>query len=395
MRVCRRLAQFWGVASLGAVGVDARTVDRMTQASSGDGPNEQLVDWDLAAATATRLIRPGPEVSRDQAAALVAELRDAAQAAQGHVAAYTGLSAPPAVAPVVVVDRAGWAKANVAALSQLITPLLDKVKAKRPQRQSSIPIFDQIGPKVTGVETGALLAFLAGKVLGQFDPYHVGEDGERGRLLLVAPNVLAVERELSLDPSDFRLWVCLHEETHRVQFGAVPWLGEHLRGQIAQVLEATELDASALANRLRDVVEHVIRSAKEDDGRSILDIVQTPEQKEIVDRITGIMSLLEGHADVVMDGVGPDVVPTVAAIRRRFQARRQGAKGTDKMLRRLLGLDAKMRQYRDGATFVRGVVDRVGIDGFNRVWESPEQLPTLAEITRPDAWVERVHGAAA
>ncbi len=369
---------------------------RMThQEPDATGPDEPLVDWDLAMATATRLARPGPEVSREEAAALVTDLRYAAQAAQGHVAAYTGLSAEPAVAPVVVVDRAGWAKANVAALSQLITPLLEKVRAKKPQRQNAMPIFDQIGPKVTGLETGALLAFLSGKVLGQFDPYHVGDDGERGRLLLVAPNVLAVERELHLDPSDFRLWVCLHEETHRVQFGAVPWLGEHLRSLIAQVLEETELDASALANRLREVVEQVIRSARDDSGRSLLDIVQTPEQKEIVDRITGIMSLLEGHADVVMDGVGPEVVPSVEEIRRRFQARRQGAKGTDKMLRRLLGLEAKMRQYRDGATFVRAVVDKVGLDGFNRVWDSPEHLPSLAEIGSPDSWVERVHGKAA
>jgi coenzyme F420 biosynthesis associated uncharacterized protein len=126
----------------------------------------------------------------------------------------------------------------------------------------------------------------------------------------------------------------------------------------------------------------------------VLDLVQSPEQKAIIDRVTAVMSLLEGHADVVMDGVGPEVVPTVATIREKFQRRRAGANSLDKTLRRLLGIEAKMRQYRDGAKFVDGVVDKVGMTGFNRVWESAETLPTLDEITDPIAWVRRVHGPA-
>ena len=112
----------------------------------------------------------------------------------------------------------------------------------------------------------------------------------------------------------------------------------------------------------------------------------------VLDRITAVMSLLEGHADVVMDGVGPAVIPSVNQIRRKFERRRKGASGLDRVLRRLLGFDAKLAQYRNGAAFVRGVMAEVGMDGFNKVWVSPENLPSLAEIGDPVTWVRRVHG---
>ncbi|MBB0247254.1 coenzyme F420 biosynthesis-associated protein, partial [Streptomyces alkaliphilus] len=128
---------------------------------------------------------------------------------------------------------------------------------------------------------------------------------------------------------------------------------------------------------------------------SLMELVQTPRQREILDRLTAVMSLLEGHADYVMDGVGPQVVPSVAEIREKFaQRRRTGAGRLDRVLRRMLGMDAKLRQYRDGERFVRTVVDEVGMAGFNRVWTSPNTLPTRSEITRPEEWVARVRPAA-
>ena len=123
----------------------------------------------------------------------------------------------------------------------------------------------------------------------------------------------------------------------------------------------------------------------------MLDLVSSPSQRTVMDRLTAVMSLLEGHADFVMDGVGPAVIPTVGDIRAAFQARRNSASGLDQVLRRLLGLEAKMRQYADGVRFVRAVVDEVGMAGFNRVWESPQTLPSLLELHDPAAWVTRVH----
>ena len=148
---------------------------------------------------------------------------------------------------------------------------------------------------------------------------------------------------------------------------------------------ADTIEPSALLDGLRRGAE-AIRSG----NGSVLDLVSSPEQKEILDRVTGVMSLLEGHADVVMDGVGPTVIPSVEQIRKKFNQRRKGVGGVDKLLRRLLGLDAKMAQYRDGAIFVRHVVDKVGMDEFNAVWSGPETLPSKAEIEDPDTWVARV-----
>ena len=335
-----------------------------------------MVDWDFAVTVGSKLAGPGPVVSADEALAVVAELREGADRSTPLVQEFTGLRTEAGTAPVLVVDRGGWIQANADGFSQILAPIVDRLVEKKGEPGA---VAGAIGSRVTGAEVGLMLGFLGTKVLGQFDPFHA----PNGRLLLVAPNIVHAEREISADPTDFRLWVCLHEETHRVQFTANPWLGEHLLDQMNAV--AGTIEPSALVDGLRRGAE-AIRSG---DG-SILDLVSTPEQKEILDRVTGVMSLLEGHADVVMDGVGPTVIPSVAQIRKKFNQRRQGVGTLDKLLRRLLGLDAKMAQYRDGAVFVRHVVDKVGMDDFNAVWSGPDTLPSKAEITDPDTWITRV-----
>ncbi|MFG2194822.1 zinc-dependent metalloprotease [Streptomyces sp. NPDC048639] len=364
----------------------------------------EMVDWNLAVATATRLVRPGPEVSRDEARAVVSELRRHAKASEEHVRSFTRMAEDGAVGghdtPVLVVDRPGWVRANVAGFRQILKPLLEKME----ERRNGPPgggVLGAVGGKVTGVELGMLLSFLASRVLGQYETFApAGRDlpasqNGGGRLLLVAPNIVHVERELDVQPHDFRLWVCLHEETHRTQFSAVPWLRDHIEGEIQAFLAETEIDPSTLLERLREAAQSLTGNRPEspsDGGRSIVELVQTPAQREILARLTAVMSLLEGHADYVMDGVGPQVVPSVAEIREKFQKRRaSGAGRLDQALRKLLGLDAKLRQYRDGERFVRSVVDEVGIAGFNRVWTSPNTLPTKAEIAEPAEWIARVH----
>jgi coenzyme F420 biosynthesis associated uncharacterized protein len=347
------------------------------------------IDWNFAVQTARRLVRPGPAVPASQAAEAVAELRRGAAVSEGHVREFTGLHARSATAPVVVVDRPGWVQANADGFATVMAPLLDKVSAGRTPPSAAV---QAIGSRVTGAEAGALLAFLSAKVLGQFDPFWDGPPGTTGRMLLVAPNIVAVETELGVDPHDFRLWVCLHEETHRVQFTAVPWLRDHVRSLIGQFVDSTDLDPEHLGRLLSEGASRLGGLLRGDPDVSIVDLITNDRQRTVIAQVTGVMSLLEGHADVVMDGVGPQVVPSVAVIRERFERRRDGASPVDVLLRRLLGLDAKLRQYRDGAVFVRHAFDAVGRDGFNRVWESPQQLPSAEEILDPAAWVRRVHG---
>ena len=349
-----------------------------------------MVDWDLAVRVGSRLVGEGPQVSRVEAIEAVHELRQGAGRSTPLVREFTGLVASERSAPVLVVDRPGWIQANADGFATVIGPLVDKLQEKKGPPSA---FAEAIGSRITGVELGAMLGFLGSKVLGQFDPFHTRStlDGpdEQGRLLLVAPNIVHVERELDVDPHDFRLWVCLHEETHRVQFTAVPWMTDHLRSEMASIIDAVQTDPAAL---MGDAVKRIgdLVSGKSDG--SLLDLFSSPEQKLVIERVTGVMSLLEGHADVVMDGVGPEVIPSVGEIRRKFTQRRKGVGGLDKLLRRLLGLDQKMAQYRDGAVFVRAAIDKVGMEGFNAVWAEPANLPTKQEILDPSLWIARVHG---
>jgi coenzyme F420 biosynthesis associated uncharacterized protein len=350
-----------------------------------DRSRSSMIDWDLAVRVGSRLAGDGPVVSRTEAAGVVEELRAGAEKSTPLVREFTGLVAKDRTAPVLVVDRPGWIQANADGFATVIAPIVARLQEKKGPPSA---MTEAVGSRVTGAELGVMLGFLGNKVLGQFDPFHEAA-AAAGRLLLVAPNIVQAERELSVDEHDFRLWVCLHEETHRVQFTAVPWMREHLQSLIGEIAGTLETDPGRLLSEGLSRIGDLISGKTEG---SLIDLVSSPEQKQVIDRITGVMSLLEGHADVVMDGVGPEVIPSVAEIRTKFTQRRKGVGTLDKLLRRLLGLDQKMAQYRDGAAFVRHVVDAVGMADFNAVFAEPANLPDKTEIHDPAAWIRRVQG---
>lgn len=282
-----------------------------------------------------------------------------------------------------MVDRSEWIRSNVVGFGVAMRP----IAPPRPERAGLVPA---VGSRLTAAQLGGALSWLSGKVLGQYEAFT--DDPAGGRLLLVAPNIMAVEQELGLVPTDFRLWVCLHEQAHRFQFGAVPWMREHFLAEVQQFVAASEISLAEFASRLGAVAQAVVAAARQQGAPSVVEAVQTPAQRLVFDRLTGLMSLLEGHADYVMDEVGPAYVPTVATIRERFNDRRARAGTMDSFARRVLGLETKLRQYTQGADFVRAVMGRVGRDGFDQVWATPDNLPGAAEITDPDAWVTRVLG---
>lgn len=389
----------------------------MTLVEKPDRPpvGPSIVDWSAAAQVAGRLARPGPQATRDELADLVDGLRDAAARAVPHVLDVTrmtpaGLARPTELGSVFVVDRARWAQANTEIMESLTAGVADALLSDGSDRAPRVP---QATALVGAAQVGSVLAVLASRVLGQFDPYSAaaeaggrtdgGTDGELpvggpGRLVLVAPNVLQVERALDLVPADFRLWVCLHEQTHALQFATAPWLATHLRERAGSLL--TDLSTSSrrlaearLGEKLRTVGRAVLDAVRGEGGTLVHGFLTDDERRQLED-VSAVMALLEGHADVAMDAVGPRTVRTVRSIRRKFEARRDGAgaSGADVVLRRVLGMDAKIAQYRDGAAFVRAVEKDVGRDGFNAVWAAPENLPTAREIADARAWVRRVHG---
>ncbi|MBV9592838.1 MAG: zinc-dependent metalloprotease [Actinobacteria bacterium] len=344
-----------------------------------------LVDWELAAGTAKRLSPAPPAVSRVEADAVVTELYRSAEVAAAHVAELTALHEPPVTALTRVVDRFGWIDVNVAGMANVMNPIVERLVSANPVGR----VGEAVGGRITGAQAGAIMAFLSGKVLGQFEFF----DRADGQLLLVAPNLVSVERQLAVDPSDFRLWVCLHEVTHRVQFTAVPWLRSHMHAEVDALSATIDPDPAVYRERLRSAVGELAGLARgHGDGEGIMSILATPEQRAVLDRITAMMSLVEGHAEYVMNAVSPTVIPSQKSIEARFASRRRGGNPLDRLMRRVLGLEAKTRQYVDGAAFVRAVVDKVGIGGFNAVWTSQQTLPTKPEIAHPADWVARVHG---
>jgi coenzyme F420 biosynthesis associated uncharacterized protein len=324
-------------------------------------------------------MQPGPDATPQQAAELVARLRSDAAVAEGHVRNVTGLGHGLPLLPADVVDRPGWAAAAVTSMAVLTA-------------EAQLPAVSRVARAVTartaGLQVGGVVAYLGGRVLGQYDPFG-GPTGD-GRLLLVAPNVHAAQQALNVPAGDFGLWVCLHEATHRLQFTAVPWLRGYFSDEVGRFLSITQGgDRGAVLDRLPDV----LRSARSSGGDSlaIVELLQGPEQRAVLDRLLALTTLLEGHADHVMDAAGPEVVPSVATIRTRFTARRRGGGLVDRLLRALLGVEAKVRQYAVGSAFTNHVVLAAGMHGFNRVWEGPETLPTRAELADPGAWLRRVH----
>jgi len=299
---------------------------------------------------------------------------------------------------VAVVDRPGWIRANVDGFRVVLEPLVEQLRERAPGGAAASRaggVMTAVGSRVTGIQAGLILAYLSSRVLGQYELFLPPEtspvDGEQpGRLTLVAPNIVMVERELGVDTHDFRRWVCLHEETHRLQFTAVPWLRDYVQSQMTEFLLASELDPAAILQRIRSAADAMAGAVRGGDGGSLIDAVATPKQKEIMDRLTSVMTLVEGHGDYVMDAVGPQVVPSVEQIRERFNSRRGSSGRVEQTIRRILGIDLKMKQYAEGSRFVKAVVDEVGMADFNKVWTSPETLPTREEFNHPHKWVERV-----
>jgi coenzyme F420 biosynthesis associated uncharacterized protein len=342
------------------------------------------VDWALAARVAARLMPAGPEVSPDKARRAVDRLRTDATKAEDYVRTLTGLGAGLPLLPADVVDRPAWAAAATEGMAALTsTATLPELPA----------LARAITRRTAGLQTGAVLSYLGSRVLGQYDPF--GGPNQDGRLLLVAPNVVATQRALDVSSKDFSLWVCLHEATHRLQFTAVPWLREYFAELVAEFLSAAETSTMGILDRLPAALSAAKDSATGNssgsgDGMGLLELLQSPEQRAVMDKLLALTTLLEGHADHVMDAVGPSVVPSVEEIRSRFTERRKGGGLLDRLLRVLLGVDAKIKQYAVGSAFTRGVVDTIGMAGFNTVWTSPETLPTRPELADYRLWLARV-----
>lgn len=348
-------------------------------ASSPELTVGRAVDWQFAATVGARLARSAPPATDYTRRQAIDDLAEAAVAAEEPVREVTQLfTGEPAPRPRIV-DRPEWIRAAADSM--------------RVMTGGSDSPGNPVTGRITGAQTGAVLAFISSGILGQYDPFAAGESG-RGTLLLVYPNVISVERQLKVSPKDFRLWVCLHEVTHRVQFTANPWLSQHMSRALAVLTSERDDDFGQVAGRLAEFLRDRRSSAADPSHAGVLGLmraVQSEQQRDALDQLLVLGTLLEGHADYVMDAVGPAVIPSVHLIRRRFDDRRERRQPPlQRLLRALLGVDAKLSQYTRGRAFVDHVVKSVGMQRFNTVWSGPGTLPLPYEIEDPQRWIERV-----
>jgi coenzyme F420 biosynthesis associated uncharacterized protein len=337
----------------------------------------RAVDWQFAATVGAKLVRPGPAATDYTRRQVMDQLAEAARKAELPVREVTGLNEGGEIPEARIVDRVEWIRAATQSM-RIMTGGSENPRGF-------------VTGRITGAQTGAVLAFVSSGILGQYDPF--GPNG--GELLLVYPNVIAVERQLRVLPADFRLWVCLHEVTHRVQFRANPWMADHMSQALAVLTEDGGEDVSEVIGRLAELVRNKRDGVAPEPNSSgvlgLLRAVQSEPQRRALDQLLVLGTLLEGHADHVMDAVGPAVVPSVTTIRRRFNERRQRKQPPlQRIVRALLGFDAKLSQYTRGKAFVDHVVGRVGMSRFNAIWSSAETLPLPTEIDEPQRWIDRV-----
>jgi coenzyme F420 biosynthesis associated uncharacterized protein len=237
-------------------------------------------------------------------------------------------------------------------------------------------------------EVGLVVGYMSQRVLGQYELSLLQPD-VKPRLLFVAPNLARATRELDVDRGSFLDWIVFHELTHALQFVGAPWLREHLGGLLHEYLATVDVRIERGAGGGMPSLPNIPRLVEQFREGGLAALIQTREQRSIMDRVQATMAVVEGYAEHVMDAVGEQALPHYAGLREAMERRRRSRSAPERLLQKLLGMDMKMRQYEDGKAFCDAVVADRDIAVLNRVWESPAALPDLRELRDHTAWLAR------
>ncbi len=341
-----------------------------------------MIDWGLAAQAAVWV---GGDAG--EATPLPGDVEAVCADAVDRIVAYTGLELHRPVPPAETVDRATWAEANLQSMGAMLDPLAARFgeglgPLTGPARR--------VGGAVIGLEAGALAGFLGRKVLGQYDLKLLEED-PAPRLLMVAPNIRNAARDLDVDLERMTTWVAVHEVTHAVQFGAVDWLRPHLGQLLRRLMGEGEVKLKGGGFKLPSLEELRETAGKIRDGSFVELATTSGGRKETFEQVQATMALIEGHAELVMDEVGVELLGDLSDLREAMDERRARAKPVWLVwIERVLGLELKMRQYEQGRKFCDAVIAASDVATLHRAWSAPELLPSLAELRAPDTWLARI-----
>lgn len=342
------------------------------------------VDWEMAQRTAARVGGAEPFFQSYLATSLVPDFEEFTAQAEELVADYTGLRPLNGHARARVITREDWVGVNTRAFERLLGPLLEKVTGDVDAKDFT--------KRVAGMQIGVVLGWMSKRVLGQYDLL-VAEDEnpeDQDIVYYVGPNVLALEKRHGFAPREFRLWLAVHEVTHRAQFMGVPWMRDYFLSLVHQTVESLDPDPERLMRAFKR-----FKQAKKDggsglEGGGLSALFATDSQREVLDKISGLMSLLEGHGDATMNRVAEDLIPSGELFHSTLHDRRSNPTGTARIFQRLIGMEAKLAQYAEGEAFIEAVEKRHGDRVLDHAWAAAENLPSLEEIRSPELWMQRV-----
>jgi coenzyme F420 biosynthesis associated uncharacterized protein len=349
------------------------------------------ISWRLAERVAVRIAERQKFDHSSRFGSLQEDFDQLTAEAEELVAAATGLRSMSGPARARVTDRAGWVRANIASFQRLLKPITTKLG---PRLASSA--LAPVGRAATGAQLGTILGWMSTRVLGQYDMLVIEEERPQDQdvVYYVGPNVLELERRFGFPPREFRLWLALHEVTHRAQFTGIPWLRPHFLSLVERSLDSFDPDPKRFLDALRRAVREVRAGNNPLSDAGLVGLLAGPEQKALLEEVGGLMSLLEGHGDVTMARAGGDRVPSAERFARVLRQRRQQLRGPARLLQQVIGLEAKLKQYEQGERFIESVEAVGGQELLDRVWAGPEWLPSLAEIRDPARWIERARAGA-
>jgi coenzyme F420 biosynthesis associated uncharacterized protein len=348
-----------------------------------------MVDWSLARQVARLAARAGevPPGADPDIASVSAEMEE-------HVAAYTRLRPGTPVPGPELLSREEWASANLDTLAGLLDPVAERLEGRMEFAGPLAGVLKAGASATLAAEAGLVMGYLSQRVLGQYEVSLLGGEAPP-RLLFVAPNLRKAVRELEVEAEPFHRWICAHELTHVFQFQGVPWLREHMSTLVREYLSTVDVRIErGAAGGLPSMPNLSLLVERFREG-GLAALVQTQEQRELMGRVQAAMAVVEGYSEHVMDEIAREAIPDHEKLRSAMDKRRSSRSAPQRIVERLLGFDLKLRQYELGKRFSDAVAAAAGIEGLNRVWESPEALPTTAELESPEAWLERVGPAPA
>lgn len=299
---------------------------------------------------------------------------------------FTGIElpgGPPDDRQLMVADRSEWIDFNIEGFGALMEPVLKRAS------EGASDLTWAVGGATLTAQVGLLLGFLSSRVLGQYDTGPLikqHSEGEPGKVFFLDGNIVSAAGRIGVPVDGLRLWIVLHEMTHALQFEGFPWLRSYLGDLLESLIHplAEKLGAVETVRR----ISGNLRSG----GRS-LELMMSREQRDSFERMQAAMSVIEGYSDYVMHHVGREIVPGYDYLSRKMANSRRHRPPLETAVFRITGLDMKLEQYRLGERFADAVARRQGMRGLNRVWERPENLPSLEEVRDPGLWMMRMEAA--